>query len=299
MSHQTIRNIDLGDNRSLAYVEAGVGQPIILLHGALTHHEDWLDEPFNTLSALGRVIAIDRPGHGQSRRPRFRASAHEQARQLHDGLNRLGVDRPLLVGHSMGGLVAMAYAADFATEVAGLVLVAPIAFPELRPLEHTFFAPRSIPVVGPIAAEMARVADAAVLSVVHRAMFAPQPVPSDWRERYPYKAILTAEAMVQEGEDAASILPGAPEGGVDPSAIRCPVRILAGDADRVALPSRHARRLAAALPKAELAMIEGEGHMLHVCRPERVIEAVRDLLPGATGKAGRPARTGARRKMAA
>lgn len=284
----TPQEIDLGDGRSLACVEAGSGRPIVLLHGAMTSHEDWA-EAFGALSRLGRVIAIDRPGHGASRRPRFEASSHAQARQIHAGLERLGVKRPLMVGHSFGGIVAMAYGADFPEETAGLVLAAPLAFPEVRPAEHLLFASRSAPFIGPMAAEMARLTDPALVKVMQRLMFAPHPVPPQWRERYPIARILSREQTVQEGEDAASIFPGMPEGRVEPARILCPVHILAGDKDMIALPSRHAKRLARMLPDAKLTMVEGVGHMVHVLRPDTVVGAVRDML-AAEARQGRKGR---------
>ena len=114
-----VQEVTLDDERSLHAVTAGTGADIVLLHGALATHQDWLDGPFEALAPLGRTIAVDRPGHGLSRRPRFAGDPRVQARQLRDGLRALGVARPLLVGHSAGCLLALAFAEQFSGNAPG------------------------------------------------------------------------------------------------------------------------------------------------------------------------------------
>lgn len=269
------RIVELGEGRSLHAVQAGEGPDLVLVHGALTTHRDWLAGPFPALARRFRVTAVDRPGHGLSRRPRFEGTPRDQAAQIRRGLDALGVARAVIVGHSMGGMVALALAEQFPESVAALVLVAPIAFPEARPLEHGLFAPRSAPLLGPLFSALAEATfDRPLLEVVHRQMFAPQPVPPEWKADYPYGEILTADAMVREGEDAASILPFAPTGTIAYADLRTPVHILAGTADRVVDPARHALPLSRLVPRARLTQIEGAGHMAHHVAPEELLAAI-------------------------
>src|SRR5207237_3975823 len=130
------RTIELGPERSLHAAIAGAGADIVLLHGAMTTHLDWLDGPFEALAGRGRAIAVDRPGHGLSRRPRFAGDPQVQAAQLREGLRALDVRRPVLVGHSFGCLCALTYAERYPDEVAGLVLIGPLAIAEVRPFKH-------------------------------------------------------------------------------------------------------------------------------------------------------------------
>lgn len=134
--------IELDDRHSLFIASAGSGAEIVLLHGALATHEDWLAGPFPALVQCGRVLAVDLPGHGRSARGRFEAEPRLQAAQIHAALSRLGTRRRIIVGHSFGGLVALAYAEQFPDAVSRLVLLSPIAFPEVR-LEHSQFGPRA------------------------------------------------------------------------------------------------------------------------------------------------------------
>ena len=261
----TLRTIDLGENRSLAFRSAGSGAPVVLLHGALTTHADWLDAPFAAFAERGTAIAIDRPGHGASLRPRFAASPQEQAAQVREGLVAAGFTPPFaLVGHSFGALVALAWAAQWPAEIERLLLLGPLVEPEVRPLEHGLLAPRALPLAGPMLSQAGRwTVDRAFVRLAQRAMFAPEPPPSDWLARYPWHDVLEPARMVDEGEDAQTVLPGGPASAIDLAAIRAPTAIVAGERDKVADPGRHARTAAQAIPGARLVTAEGVGHMPH------------------------------------
>ncbi|HEX8191566.1 MAG TPA: alpha/beta hydrolase [Allosphingosinicella sp.] len=276
---QIEKTIELGRERSLHILQAGKGPDVVLIHGALTTHSDWLEGQFQTLARRFRVTAVDRPGHGLSRRPRFEGTPRDQAAQIRDGLHVLGIEQAVFVGHSMGGLVALAMAEQFPELVERLVLVAPIAFPEARPLEHSLFAPRAVPFFGPLLSQFgAATVDRPMLKAVQRLMFAPQPVPERWEANYPYARILTSEGMVAEGEETAAILPFAPAGIIDLAKVAAPTHILTGVADRVCNPDRHARPLALMLRDSRLTERPGVGHMLHHAEPEAFIAAVEDAL---------------------
>ena len=277
-------SVTLGADRRLHAVWAGVGPDLLLIHGALVTHHDWVCGPFDALAARGRAIAVDRPGHGLSRRPRFAAEPARQAAQIREGLAGLGLERPLIVAHSFGAMVALAYAAERPEAVRGLVLLAPIAFPELRPLEHLLFARRAAPLIGPLLSEAARWSiDPGLLRLAQRQMFAPQPVPEAWEATFPYEQVLDPARLVDEGEDAAAMLPGSPAARIDFSRVTVPVAVLAGRADRIVDPKRHAERLAQALPSADLTLLDDVGHMVHHAAAPAVLAAV-DRLDGRTGR---------------
>jgi pimeloyl-ACP methyl ester carboxylesterase len=270
-----VHDLKLAANeRTLRVAVGGRGRDIVLIHGALTTHIDWMGGVFERLAETCRVLAVDRPGHGGSRRPRFVASPMSQAAHIRDGLQQLDVSSPILIGHSFGAMVALAWAAEHPQEVAGLVLAAPIAFPEWRPFEHSMFGPCALPYLGPIAAGVAGpTLDRALLPAIQRLMFSPQAPPEGWLQRYPEEEVLRTDNLVCEGEDVAAMTPGAPTSLVNYYAIEAPVRILTGDRDRIAAPLLHGLRLAATLPRAESAVLPGKGHMLHHVATEAVVEA--------------------------
>jgi len=106
----------------LHYVEAGSGEPILLVHGMLGSHQTWTGA-IEELSAGYRVIAPDLFGHGSSAKPIGDYSLSAHAATLRDLLDRLGIERVTLVGHSLGGGIVMQFSYLFPQRVDRLVLV--------------------------------------------------------------------------------------------------------------------------------------------------------------------------------
>jgi pimeloyl-ACP methyl ester carboxylesterase len=120
--------------------------------------------------------------------------------------------------------------------------------------------------------------DRKALDLLQAAMFWPEDVPAAWKASFPYAQVLDPEALVFEGEDAASMLPLAPAGTIDLSRVRAPVHILTGTSDKVVEDERQAKALARLLPQAELTEVKGAGHMLHHSHQPLVAEALRAAL---------------------
>jgi pimeloyl-ACP methyl ester carboxylesterase len=121
---------------------------VVLLHGNAGSMHDF-DRLVPELARTSRVIVVDRPGHGYSERASMEQSTPSaQARAIRAALTQLGVERPILVGHSWGGALALAYALDFPADVAGLVLVGTRAYPYEGPPDPLYALLRT-PVIGP------------------------------------------------------------------------------------------------------------------------------------------------------
>jgi pimeloyl-ACP methyl ester carboxylesterase len=122
------------DGVRLHYLERGHGQPVVFLHGNGAMIEDMLiSGVLDHAAPKYRAIAFDRPGFGHSERPRGRSwTAAAQAALFAKALAQLGVERPIVVGHSWGTLVALALALDHPQSVAGLVLASGYYFPTAR-----------------------------------------------------------------------------------------------------------------------------------------------------------------------
>ncbi|HEX8579590.1 MAG TPA: alpha/beta hydrolase [Allosphingosinicella sp.] len=273
---QHTQTLDLSSGRTLHVHQQGKGPDLVLIHGAMTTGHDWLESPvFAALAKKHRVTVVDRPGHGLSSRTRF-STPRDQADQIAEGLAELGIKRAVFGAHSYGGLVALAMAERHAGLVAEMVLIAPLAFPEPRLIEHTMLTPRAAPLFGPLFSKFAEFTqmDRPVVKLLHQVMFAPSPVPERWEASYPFDQILTAETMVAEGEDASSMLPLSPAGTIDMRAIQVPTHVLTGTSDRVVEDERQAKTLARQLPRGSLTEVEGSGHMLHHSHPDLVIRAL-------------------------
>jgi pimeloyl-ACP methyl ester carboxylesterase len=134
LSHFPARRIATAPRCTVGYREAGdagaaqgSALPLVLLHGIGSGAASWVQQ----LEALGttrRVLAWDAPGYGEST-PVASASpvANEYANTLEDWLDALGIERCVLVGHSLGAIIAGAFAAANAQRVAGLLLISPAA----------------------------------------------------------------------------------------------------------------------------------------------------------------------------
>lgn len=274
--------INLGSGRSLHVHREGAGPDLVLIHGAMTTSHDWLLSPvFKAVIESHRVTVVDRPGHGLSRRPRLGGTPREQADQIAAGLRKLGITRAVVAAHSYGGLVALAMAERHPALVAELVLLAPLAFPEPRLIEHSMLAPRALPFFGPLFARFAEFTqfDRPMVDLLHTVMFAPAQVPASWKVTYPYPLILNAGTIVAEAEDAASMLPMSPAGTINMRNIQTPTQVLTGTSDRVVEDDRQAKTLARQLPCASLIEVEGAGHMLHHSHAQLVLRSLRAASP--------------------
>lgn len=128
------KTAQVGDHR-VVYSEGGKGEPVLLLHGFAASADNW-NRFASRLTKSYRVIAPDLPGWGQSTRVEAESYAYpKQLERLHQFVTQLGLKRFHVVGHSMGGFLASAYAARYPEEVVTLGLLAPHGIREPQPSE--------------------------------------------------------------------------------------------------------------------------------------------------------------------
>jgi pimeloyl-ACP methyl ester carboxylesterase len=269
----------------LTHVQVGDGPDVVLIHGALTCLDDMAIALFDALEPQFRVTAFDRPGHGRNRAPGG-GTACRQAGELREAAAALGIEMPVLVGHSFGGAVAMAWALRFPAEVSGVAALSPIAFPEPR-LEHLLFAPRAMP--GPVGFwnhTLGRLADPVLLPILWRAMFLPQTMPVRFAGMFPFDLAGRAEQLLSEGQDSALMGAGVGWNALNYARCRAPVHVLSGDRDLVVNPGLHAAGLARQLPHSRHTKLRGLGHMVHHFAQPAVVDAVRDLHAGRLSEHG-------------
>lgn len=266
------------DGLTLAYAEAGEGPPVILLHGTLTVLEDMMIGLAEPLALSHRVIAFDRPGFGESTVRRFAdAGIWRQAEAIHHATVALGLERPIIIGHSFGGSVALALAMDWPDSVSGVVALAPVVRPEAR-LEQGLFGPRVVPVTGHFLNLFAGMSsDRMLFPLLWRSMYLPQSMPVRIETEFPFSMAGRSEAAARVGEDSLSAMPDLVRLNIRAPCCEVPVRIMGGDQDIVVRNGLNGRPLAEVMPNAEFIDLPDLGHMIHHFATAEIVAVVDQL----------------------
>jgi pimeloyl-ACP methyl ester carboxylesterase len=265
-------------------VERAPGGPergaVLLVHGASGNFADLDVALGERLAALGfRVFAVDRPGHGWSDRlaGADAASPARQAAALCAVLARRGVERAIVVVHSLAGMLGLAMALDAPSFTRGLVLLAPVSHPWPGGVSwyYRLAASRRL---GPAFLRLF-VLPAGLASMRGGVgeVFAPNPPPNDYavatrlalvfRPRH-FRA--NAEDVVAAEAHVAALSPRYPT-------IRVPTAIVTGDHDGVVYAKIHSAGCARDIPGATLTVLPGVGHSPHHSAPGEVVAAILEV----------------------
>ena len=254
------------------------GDPaIVLIHGASGNLEDMRLALGDTLAKQWRVILIDRPGRGWSDVATADSSPARQAALIDEALQKLGVERAVLVGHSWAGALVTAYALDRPQRVAGLVLLAPATHPWEGGISW-YYTLTMAPLLGPLFAHTLALPIGSLL-IRHAAasVFAPQPLPPDYLSQTTTALILRPAAFLSNARDVADLNANLKRQAPRYREIKAPTVIIAGDRDETVSLKIHAQALAAQIPHARLEILQGVGHMPHHARPDRIAAAVAEV----------------------
>ncbi len=254
----------------------GKGRPVVLIHGNGTMAEDFvICGLVEQLAKTYRVVAIDRPGFGHTERPRHWVwTAAAQARLIGHVLAALNVERPVVVGHSWGTLVALALAIHEGLDLRGLVLLSGYYYPGRR-ADVALISALAVPGLGDAARALTPGAVGRALAPqVFRHVFKPQAVPARFTARFPVALSLSATQARASAEDTASMNAAAALSQPHYAALRLPVAILSGDADAVVDPAEQSCRLHAEVAGSTLTLLPGQGHMIHYSAKARILRAI-------------------------
>jgi pimeloyl-ACP methyl ester carboxylesterase len=269
--------IDIDGNR-IHYVEQGEGRPILFVHGLGAQLLQFRHPLFDRLDGY-RLVALDRPGSGYSIRTNG-ASARltEQARIVHRFIEKIGLEKPLLVGHSLGGLVALTVALEYPKEISGIVLLAPLTRyqdtvpPEFKalyipsPLKRWLWA-------NTVAIPAARKHAPQTLEFV----FGPQEPHQDYLVKGGGWAGLRPSHFYGAVSDFTAIGHDLPALERRYGEIDMPAGILFGTEDRVLDYQRHGLGMEGMIPGLEIEILEGIGHMPHYAATNRVVAFIQRI----------------------
>ncbi len=261
----------------LHYVDQGSGPPIVLVHGLGGQLRNFRYAMLAPLAADHRVVLVDRPGSGYSTADDDgEPSIAEQGAIVGRLIDTLGLERPLLVGHSLGGALCLALALERPDLIRGLALIAPLTQAQ-DDVPEAFKALAAIPpslrrlMAHTIGTPLTRLTRERNL----QAVFAPEPAPADFATRGGGALTQRPSAIAAAAADLASA--GTDIGGIAAryGELAVPLAVLFGREDAILDPELHGRRTVAAIPGATLEVIEG-GHMIPVTAPEATARFVAD-----------------------
>jgi len=248
------------NNISLAFDQAGVDEPLVLIHGYPLDHTIW-DEVVTLLSHNFDVLLPDMRGYGESDAPDSPWSMSDLADDLAGLLDHLKIESAFVAGHSMGGYVALAFAEKYPSRLRGLGLVSSQTAadpPERKEGRYATAKQVAEQGVGVVVDAMTTKfsTDTRVQSFARELMM----------EQKPAGVIGALHAMAGR-TDTLEML----------AAASFDVRIVHGEADAL-IPFERAREVLSACPRAQLTALPGVGHLPMLENPEATAEALLSFL---------------------
>jgi len=249
------------EKTSVRYVEAGAGPAVVMIHGNAGSVDDF------DFKSLGLLCRDHRVPNGTA------ATLKYQTQLLHEALIHLGVTRPVLVGHSWGGALALSYAVEYPQELSAIVLLAPAAYADEG--EDQFLrAVLETPVIGDVSLTVGRlVFGKSILKKELKRAFYPDTVPNEylrhasslWLHHKQLRAYFEDEFSLNK--DLARISKHYPD-------IRIPVVIVTGDHDKVVSAKDNAYRLRDSIAQSQLIELKNTGHQVPQTHPESIYSAL-------------------------
>lgn len=269
------------NGRDVHVIVKGSGPDLVLIHGAGGNARDFSLGLIDHLADRYRVFAVDRPGMGWSERIEpalngaFTARAEtpvEQARHLAEAVRQLGASAPIVLGHSYGGAVAMAWALE--EPASGIVIVSGATMPWPGPLQRYYriFGSRLGSAVGaPLVS--AYVSDAQLAEAV-KGVFAPDPVPPDYINASAVRLATRTDSFRASARQVKTLRRNLVEMSERYDTLNLPLEVLHGTADTTVKPEIHAVPLSELVPDARLTLLEGVGHAPHHVARSHVVAAI-------------------------
>jgi pimeloyl-ACP methyl ester carboxylesterase len=265
------------------------GPPVVLIHGASSNLEAMRKPLGDMLATKYRVILINRPGHGWSTREREADSTPAiQGRMIDEALTKLGVGPAILVVHSWAGALGARMTLDYPERVAGLVMLAPVAYPWPGGVGW-YNELVTTPVIGPLLAyTITMPLGFFVTEQGARNVFLPQAMPENFIRDTATLLLLRPREFLANARDLVTLKEAVREQAPRYSEIKAPTVVISGDVDKTVSMARHSLPFAKAVQGTKLIVLPGVGHMIQNVAPDVVvaeIEAMADKIARGTAAA--------------
>ncbi|MDF3833128.1 alpha/beta hydrolase [Cupriavidus basilensis] len=258
------------DGARIHYIDKGNGPAIVMVHGLGGQSGNFSYALLERLASRFRVILVDRPGSGYSTRPAaMSARLPVQSAVVAKFIRAIGLQRPLLVGHSLGGAVALGVALDHADAISGLALIAPLT----HPVEGTPASFRALAISSAAVRRVVAWTWAIPRSILRgRAMmelvFSPDRPPQDFGTAGGGLLGLRPGSFYAASSDMVSIADDLPGMARRYATLALPVSILFGTEDGILDWQAQGKAMKDKLPALDLELVPG-GHMLPITIPDR------------------------------
>jgi pimeloyl-ACP methyl ester carboxylesterase len=263
------------DGARVHAVVRGQGPDLVLIHGASGSARDFTFDLVGRLEGDFRVIAFDRPGMGWSDpHPTDPASPIAQADTLRAAADILGVRAPIVLGHSYGGAVAMAWALDARDPPKAIVLLAGATHPWpgdlglfYRVLTNGFGQRIVIPLVTAFGPRSQAVA-------VAEGIFDPQSPPPGYTEHIGITMSMRRDTLALNALQVNGLKPYVTRMAPRYRALQMPIEIVHGTADTIVGIAFHSEKMIEEVESARLTRLDGIGHMPHHVDTPAVLAAI-------------------------
>ena len=261
------------------WYEAGQGRPIIMLHGLAGNLRNFTYALTEKLDRDYRVIAIDRAGCGWSKRSKSEsATLQEQARIISEFIEQEQIEKPLIVGHSLGGAIALALALEYKNQIAGLALICPVT----QPVDKVPDIFRFLNIPSPFLRFFVAHTFSSFIGLLTRKntfeiAFSPEPVSKNFSIRGGGDLALSSKAFIKTSEDLVYALSSAALLVGREQELDVPTKILFGEQDKIIDAKLHGEKFAK-LSGAKIKILSGKGHMLPLTQPEECSTFIRNMM---------------------
>ncbi len=268
--------IDVAGER-IHWLEKGQGPPLLLIHGLCGQMGNFTHSLLSRLATDHRVIVFDRPGSGHSSRAAGAdGSLVRQAALVAELIRALGLQRPVVVGHSLGGALALMLALNHPGSVCRLALVAPLTQPQdAPPAPFKLLAIRHAGLRALVAWTVATPWGILNSTRVLKAVFAPHTGPLDFATRGGGLLTLRPSNFSHASQDMAAVEIELPALAQRYGELALPVSILFGSGDQILDPQRNGVQTAACNPARIALTLTAGGHMLPVSAADEVAGFIR------------------------
>jgi len=263
------------DGTRVHYVTKGEGPDLVLIHGASGNLRDFTFSLVDKLAERYRVTAFDRPGLGYTDRVNPDGTTIiQQANLLADASRQLGLQKPMVLGQSYGGAVALAWAVEQPDVLSALVLVSAASNPWDTGISTFYKVTSSDLGSATVVPAITAFTPNAIVADAIDGVFRPQSAPEEYADYIGVPLTLRRVSMRAIAMQRANLLDEIEALHLRYGSIDVPTEIIHGDADTTVGLSIHSIPLSNQIKEANLTVLEGIGHMPHHAAEPEVIGAI-------------------------